>query len=343
MTTSPPFLVPPEWAPQSALWVGWPRFAHDWLEGLEEARESTASFIRAASRFVPVKVAVGDATSMEAAFRHGLDEVADLYPIAMSDVWLRDTGPVFGLHPQGLEARAFRFNGWGGKYGTPDDQYTAGVIAGHEGAFTRAHGFILEGGSVEVDGTGRLITTRECLLNPNRNEGWSEAEAEAALKDAFGIEEVIWLERGLLADHTDGHVDNIARFIGPGHVLCQTASGADDPHAERLSEIETALRATSLQVSTIPSPGRVVDEDGDIVPASHLNFVLTNGAVILPVFDEENAAAAAKALAALLPDHDIVPLRADPILKGGGGAFHCMSCHVPETGPTSAPEEAPQE
>ncbi|MEM9234379.1 MAG: agmatine deiminase family protein [Pseudomonadota bacterium] len=320
-----PFHVPPEWAPQSALWVGWPRFAHDWLEGLEAAREEAANFIHNASRFVSVKVAVGDDHSLQDALKRGLDEGAELYPVPMGDVWLRDTGPVVS----GPLAHAFRFNGWGGKYGTREDQYTAGAISAMEGLHTRAHDFILEGGSIEVDGEGRLLTTRECLLNANRNKDWTEETAERHLKDALGVREVIWLDRGLVNDHTDGHVDNIARFIAPGHMLCQRTSGDDDPQAQRLFEVESMLRKSELTVSTIPSPGRVMDKDGEAVPASHLNFVITNGAVIMPVYDDQNAEKAASTLNDLMPDHEIVPLRADHLLKGGGGAFHCMSCHVP--------------
>lgn len=266
---------------------------------------------------------------MQDAQKRGLDEVADLIPVPATDVWLRDTGPIIGLDDGRLSAQAFLFNGWGGRFGAADDRYTAGAIAALEGAFVTSHDIILEGGSIEVDGEGRLLTTEDCLLNPNRNGGWSRQEATRHLKDALGIDEVMWLEKGLLNDHTDGHVDNIARFIGPGHVVCQTASGEDDPHAQRLSDIETTLLSYDLQVSTIPSPGRVVNRNGDVVPASHCNFIITNGAVIMPAYDERHAEAAASALEGLFPDREIVPLRADHILKGGGGAFHCMSCHIP--------------
>lgn len=323
------FFLPPEWGPQQSLWIGWPRLADDWPEGLVAAREEAANLIRTASRFVPVKVAVGGPRSMADALKRGLDEVADLIPISATDVWLRDTGPITGFEDGALSARAFLFNGWGGRFGAADDRYTAGAIAAMEGAFVTSHDFILEGGSIEVDGEGRLLTTEDCLLNPNRNGGWTRAEAVEHLRDALGVDEIFWLKRGLVNDHTDGHIDNIARFIGPGHVLCQTPSGEDDPHAERLFEIETALRAHELKVSTIPAPGRVLNKNGDVVPASHCNFIITNGAVLLPVYDEVNGPAATGALAEFFPGREIVPLRADHILKGGGGSFHCMSQQIP--------------
>ncbi|RFB05309.1 agmatine deiminase family protein [Parvularcula marina] len=323
------FSLVPEWAPQSALWIGWPRLAHDWPEGLVTAREEAANLIRNASRFVPVKVSIGGPRSMADALKRELDEVADLYPVSATDVWLRDTGPIVGFDEGTLSAQAFRFNGWGGRFGAADDRYTAGAIAAIEGAYVTSHDFILEGGSIEIDGEGRLLTTKDCLLNPNRNGGWEKREAERTLRDTFGVDEILWLDRGLVNDHTDGHIDNIARFIGPGHVVCQRASDEDDPHRERLEEIERALRTFSLEVSTIPSPGRVTNKEGDVVPASHCNFIITNGAVLLPTYDEANGAAAAEELDALFPDREIVPLRADHILKGGGGSFHCMSCQIP--------------
>lgn len=324
------FFLPPEWAPHQALWIGWPRLDADWTEGLEAARDEAAKLIEHTSRFVPVRIAIGDPAALSDALARGLDEVADLIPLPMQDVWLRDTGPLTGFENGQLAARAFRFNGWGERFPPGDDRYTAGALAAMESAFVTAQDFILEGGSIEVDGEGRLMTTEECLLNPNRHGGWTRQIAEAHLKDALNVTEVIWIKRGLLQDHTDGHIDNAARFIGPGHVLCQTASGADDPHAERLLDIKTTLSQYDVRVSTLPSPGRVLDRDGDVVPASHLNFIITNGAVILPVYDDLYGKAAAAALAQLMPDHEIVPLRADHLLKGGGGAFHCMSCHIPE-------------
>ena len=210
-----------------------------------------------------------------------------------------------------------------------DDQ-TAESIAAYEGIPSHAHDFILEGGAVELDGAGRLLTTRECMLNSNRND-WNERQAETALKGAFGVSEIIWLERGLEGDYTDGHIDNIARFIGPGQVLCQQTSGDDDPHAGRLGEIEAALRSAGLDVYTLPSPGRIIGADGEALPANHLNFTITNDALLMPAYEGHYSAHAMMTLAELFVRRDVIALPSVHILQGGG-SFHCMTREIPATG-----------
>ena len=324
MTPTP--LIPPEWAPQRALWVGWPRLEHEWSGLMGAARDEIEGFVRAAARFVPVRVAIGDEAAGADAARRGLSAVAELVRVPTGDVWLRDTGPLFASDGTAL---CFRFNGWGGKYAMPGDEATAEALAHHEDAEPRLFEVVLEGGSVDLDGAGRVLTTRQCLLNPNRNGEFSEARAEAFLKEALGVSEVVWLGQGLHGDHTDGHVDNLARFVGPGRAVCQAASG-DDPHADVLAEAEADLRAAGLDVVTVPSPGRITDADGEVLPASHMNFTITNGAVLLPVYEERAGASAAEALAAIFPGREVVALPARAILEGGGGAFHCMTREVPD-------------
>ena len=318
--------MPPEWAEQSALWVGWPHLREEWGEAFEGARGEISDFIQAAREFVPVRVACGSDEAELSAFAATGSHVTRLHQVRVpsGDIWLRDTGPMF-VEASGLPAALkFEWNGWGGKYLMPGDGETAAAIAGHEQIPVQGHGFVLEGGAVEFDGAGRVLTTRQCVLNPNRNPGWDEAVAETALKGAFGVAEVIWLERGLDNDHTDGHVDNIARFVAPGHVLCQRASGGDDPNGALYGEIEEALRVVGLQVSTLPSPGLI----GDAMPASHLNFTLAGGALIMPTYEGRYCAAAMLALAELFPRREVIALPAPHILSGGG-SFHCMTREIP--------------
>ncbi len=328
MNTAREIYIPPEWAPQSALWVGWPVSRKEWGEAFDGARAEIADFVRHALGFVPIRLACGSEEAEQSA-RAMLGEPADLTyaRIAAGDIWLRDTGPVMGVQGGACAALCFGFNGWGGKYIMPGDTETAAAIAAYEGAGIHHHDFILEGGAIEMDGAGRLLTTRQCLLNPNRNQ-WSEAQAEAALKDAFNAREIIWLERGLEGDHTDGHVDNIARFIGPGQVLCQRASGDDDPHAARYGEIESALRAAGLDVFTLASPGRVTGLGGEPLPASHLNYTLVNGVLFMPAYEGRHSAEAMLRLAEIFPRREIIALPANSILEGGG-SFHCMSVGIP--------------
>ena len=318
----------PEWRRQARVWVGWPRLADEWGEAFDGARAEIAGFVRTLSRFVPVRLAVGDAAAERAAQDAGLNAHAELCQVQTGDIWLRDTGPVFVVRGGQVTPLGFRFNGWGGKYVLEGDDGTAEDVAAAEDLALIRHEFVLEGGAVEFDGAGRVLTTRDCLLNPNRNSGWGEGDAEAALEAAFGVHEVVWLERGLLNDQTDGHIDNIARFVAPGRVVCQRPADPGDPNAERLADAEEALRAAGLDVVTLPAPPPVFDADGAAMPASHMNFLITNGAVLLPAYDEATAGAAAQGLAEVFPGREIIPLPAGQILTGGG-SFHCMTCPVP--------------
>lgn len=319
--------TPAEWAPQSSVWVGWPHLKDAWAGDYEGAQREIAALVRALAPVVRVKLVIGAPHSRaEAADLVG--ELAELHDAPMGDIWLRDIAPVFVKYRNRLEGIGFTFNGWGGKYELEGDTETAAAIARLEGHPLKRLDFILEGGAIEQDGEGLLITTRQCVLNPNRNPGWTEEKAEAALKLAFNLKRVVWLGDGLEGDHTDGHVDNIARFIAPGHVLCQTPSGDDDPNADILREIEDTLRSAELNVSTIPSPGRIEDEKGEPVPASHMNFLISNGRVILPIYEETHSKLALAELQALMPEHEVIALPANHVLTGGG-SFHCMTQQVP--------------
>ena len=213
--------------------------------------------------------------------RAALGNAAEIVPARYGDIWLRDTGPIFARGERGPVALRFITNGWGGKFDLPEDTTVGDDIAKLAGAPVRKFDFVLEGGAIEQDGDGTLLATRQTLLNENRN-GWSEAQAEAALREAFGAKKIIWIDRGLLNDHTDGHIDTLARFVGPGRVVCQSPAGADDPNAKVLNEIARMLEAATdalgrkLEVIRIPSPGLVLDDSGEVAPASHVNFVIAN-------------------------------------------------------------------
>lgn len=324
----PEHYLPPEWAPRRAVWVGWPHLREEWGDAFDNARAEIAAFCRELARHVTVKLAAGSPEAAASASA-GLGDVVQVHRIPTGDIWLRDTGPVFAADGGALIAHGFGFNGWGGRYVMPGDTETAAAIAAAEGAAFRAHPFILEGGAIDHDGAGHILTTRNCLLNPNRNIGWTGQDAETALAAALGARAITWLPDGLLNDHTDGHVDNIARFIAPRRVACQVPGGTDDPHYDRLLAVRDGLRAAGLETVEILSPGPVFDADGAPVPASHMNFVICNGAVIVPAYDEANCAAACAALAGAMPGYQIRCLQARAILCGGG-SFHCMTCDIPE-------------
>ena len=328
--------LPPEWAPQQAIWTAWPADLDQWNGHLEAPRRDVAGLVRALAGSNRVKLLVCGSEAERSA-RAALDGVAEIIPASYGDIWLRDTGPIFARTAQGIAALRFRTNGWGGKFHLPADDTVGDEIAGLAGAAIRRFGFVLEGGAIEQDGEGTIIATRETLLNANRN-GWTEAAAEDALRQAFGARKIIWLDWGLLNDHTDGHVDTVARFVAPGRVVCQSAAGPDDPNAEVLEEIAAALQAATdahgrkLEVNRIPSPGRVIDELGEIAPASHVNFVIANGIVAVPVYGTPSAVPAVEALRAVFPDREVIGLPSRALLgsgEAGGGAFHCITREEP--------------
>ncbi|MFC3068241.1 agmatine deiminase family protein [Phenylobacterium soli] len=330
-------VVPPEWAPHRAMWLGFPSHAELWQEDLEAAQEEVAALARALAGPGGERVMLMTGhPDGEAAAREMLGDVdgIEIVPGAFGDIWLRDTGPIFAKRREETVAMGFRFNGWGGKYDLEHDDTVAEQIAKASSARLVRHDFILEGGAVDHDGEGTVLTTTQCLLNPNRNTGWSAGDAEAALGGALGATKTLWLGDGLLNDHTDGHVDNLARFVAPGVVACPIAWGRGDPNAEvydatarKLSEM-TDGAGRKLTVARIPSPGFVEGEGGRPVPASHMNFLIANKAVIVPVYEEQPAEFAVQALEHLFPGREVIALPSIAILTGGG-SFHCITQQEP--------------
>jgi agmatine deiminase len=328
--------VPPEWAPQKAIWTAWPADANEWDGDLEAPRRDVAALVNALAPGNAVRVLV-NGTEAEASARAALASAAEVVPAKYGDIWLRDTGPIFARTPDGTIALRFKTNSWGGKYDLPDDATVGDDIARLAGAAVRRFGFVLEGGAVDHDGAGTVLTTRQTLLNPNRN-GWTKARAEAALAESFGASNVIWIDEGLRGDHTDGHIDNIARFVAPTRVVCQAPAGPDDPNAAALDAIARTLCSATdaggrqLEVVRIPGPGLYRNALDEIAPASHMNFVIANGVVVVPVYGTPTQAAALEALQAVFPGRRVVGVSSRGLLgcgEAGGGSFHCITQQEP--------------
>ena len=244
------------------------------------------------------------------------------------DIWLRDTGPLVMVDGRG-ERRALRFgfNGWGGKYLMDGDAEIGAELAASAGLEVMTVGWILEGGAVETDGEGLAVVTEQCLLNPNRNPGLSRGDIEERLARDLGIDRVLWLGDGLANDHTDGHVDNLARFVAPGVLALPRATGANDPNAHVYADAWARADAFGLDLREVPSPS-LVERAGKAEPASYMNFVVTTHLVVVPTFGLSYDSEAIAAIDALFPDRDTIGLPADAVLAGGGG-FHCASMHMP--------------
>lgn len=335
--------VAAEWEPHAACWTAWPTHASAWESALPDAQRQAAAFLGAlvelpGSERLRILQTHLDGMTLDVA-APGLD-AERIVDIPYGDIWLRDIGPLF-VQPDGdgapIQAVTFGFDGWGGKYVYPHDAQVGAAVARRSGATVVHEPFVLEGGALEFDGRGTVLTTRSCLLDPQRNAGATEASVEAMLTRRTGARRVLWLERGLLGDHTDGHIDNLARFIAPASVLCarpDASAGNADPNAEVLGEIEAQLRDARdaddvpLRVRTLPAVERLDDDDGAPLPASYLNFYIGNAAVLVPAFGRATDAQAADIIAQCFPGRRVRSLPANALLSGGG-TFHCITRQQP--------------
>ncbi|WP_034961894.1 agmatine deiminase family protein [Erythrobacter longus] len=319
--------MPPEWARQDWLWIGFPHLAEEWPGWLGPAQEQIAAFANAvADSGQEVRLLVRDKAN-EARARSLVSDGVTLERRSFGDIWLRDTGPLVVTGANGRTACRFGFNGWGGKYLMEGDQEIGEELAHDAGLRLKVSPMILEGGAVDGDGTGLAASTEQCLLNPNRNPGMSREAIEAELAKILGFDRILWLGDGLINDHTDGHVDNLARFVGPGRLVVPEATGADDPNAGIYADAKARAEDLGVEVITIPSPG-LITRDGAIEPASYVNFAITTHLVVVPTFGSPHDEAGVEAIAALFPDRATVGLPAEAVLAGGGG-FHCASQQMP--------------
>jgi agmatine deiminase len=314
------------------VWTAWPHDLEQWAEGLDAPKAQLAAMSAAivdGGRGERVELLVRNADDEADARRHLGQAAAHVrfHHVAYGDTWLRDTGPIFLTRPGEVIAARFRFDGWGGKYLMPGDPEVSAHVARIAGAATVAFDFVLEGGAVEVDGAGLVMTTKQCLLGGSRNPGLDQAALDARLRYALGAQRVIWLDRGLANDHTDGHIDTLARFVAPGVALAMEPAPGD-PNADALRELIADLRQEHVELVTIPSPGEVRDASGMLMPASYTNFYIANTVVVVPTYDVRADEAAVAAIAALFPGRTTIGLPCKAVVVGGGG-FHCCTQQQP--------------
>lgn len=323
-----PNLTPPEWGRQDHLWIGFPGDPSEW-PALRDAAQTQAAAFASAVAATGQRVTLLARSEADHAIASSLASPAvEVLHLPFGDIWLRDTGPLGIIAADGTRALVdFDFNGWGGKYLMPGDEDIGARIAAITGLPCQHVPMIFEGGAIDTDGTGLFVTTEQCLLNPNRNPTLDRKQIEMLLAGALGLSTMLWLGDGLHNDHTDGHIDNLARFVAPGILAVPMATDPLDPNAAIYADAADRARAFGLEVAPMPSVGRY-EIDGAIAPASYMNFCITNGAVIVPQYGASNDQAALDALAPFFPDRAIVGLPSDAILRGGG-SFHCMSQHLP--------------
>lgn len=331
------YRMPAEWEPHAATWLSWPRRKATWPDRFEPIPAVWAHLARTLAQFEPVHIcAGGEATLAEACRLVGDVPGVTLHPIETNDAWMRDHGPMFLVGPAGSRPTLvdWGFNAWGRKYEAWDrDDRVPSEVARFTGHTTVQPGIVLEGGAVDPNGLGTMLTTEECLLNPNRNPQLSRAQLEKYLGDYCGARQVIWLGRGIVGDDTDGHIDELARFVGPRTVVAAFEDNPADvnfgPLRDNWERLQRAVDqdGRSLEVIPLHMPGLVV-VNGKRLPASYCNFYLANGAVLVPQFDDPADQAALVTLARLFPDRKAVPMPARDLVYGLG-AYHCITQQQP--------------
>ena len=327
------FHMPAEWALHERCWMGWPARQDLWNGRHREAKAAYAAVAQAIAAHEPLTMLARPEDLSEARAECG--PKVEIMAMPLDDSWLRDSGPTFLLNTDGdLAGADWQFNAWGGKFPPWDkDAEIAGKVLAELGLRSFKAPFVLEGGSIHVDGEGTVITTEQCLLNPNRNPSLGRAEIEANLRQWLGVSTVIWLGEGLENDHTDGHVDDITCFVRPGVVMTATCAASDAHNYRVLQDNLRRLRAArdaqgrEFEIIELPLPARRDTAAGRLV-LTYLNFYIANGAIVAPSFDDPMDAPAAEILAKAFPDRHIVQVPALDILEGGGG-IHCITQQQP--------------
>ncbi len=349
------FRMPGEFEPHEQVWMLWPQRPDNWRLGAKPVQRSWVEVATAISRFEPVTVGVNHEQFENA--RALLPQQVRVVEISSNDAWMRDCGPTFVVDDKGgVRLVDWQFNAWGGLYDGlyfpwDKDQMVPAKVAEIEGIDRYKAPLVMEGGSFHTDGEGTLLTTKECLLSPGRNPDLTREQIEQHLKDYLNLETIVWLERGIDPDETNGHVDDVACFVRPGVVLAAVTDDTDDWRYELLQDnlgrlqAATDARGRRFEVHTVPMPaimeitedeawgvdtaeGSIPRRAGDKTAASYLNFLIVNGGVILPVFDDPNDAVAKQTLERLFPEREVVTIPGREIVLGGGNV-HCITQQQP--------------
>lgn len=335
------YRMPPEWHRHNATWLAWPKDPVTWPDRVPQVEKIFLQMIAALAPHETVCVLV-DTEATEQVLRQrgdfpGAGNVR-FYHVTTVDSWIRDYGPNFIINQKGeLAYNDWIFNAWGNKY---EELKKDDSIPKRLESVLKVRrfepGIVMEGGSIDVNGAGVVMTTEQCLLNPNRNPHLDQAGIEQYLKDYLGVEKVLWLGEGIVGDDTDGHIDDIARFVSPTTIVCALEEDPADENYELLQDNYRRLqRATDAHgqhynIATLPMPGRVGGRSADRLPASYANFYIANNVVLLPIFGHENDRRAIQIIQSLFPDRKVIPINCEPLVWGMG-TIHCVTQQQPET------------
>jgi len=335
--------LPAEWAEQSAVMLAWPHADTDWQDSLEAVEVVYTQLLAAISRYEQVLLLCPDeAHQADINIRlanAGVDTSKIIFfPVQYNDTWTRDYGPISVNLSNSPKLLNFTFNGWGNKFNAELDNTVNGQLS-EAGIWSDTElldiDFVLEGGSIESDGQGTLLTTSHCLLNPNRNPGFTKNTIENLLQEKLGCHRVLWLEHGYLAgDDTDSHIDTLARFSSTNTIVYMTCQNKDDEHYQSLKQMENELRALktlsgqNYQLIPIEIPPAIFAADGHRLPASYVNFLIINQAVLVPVYQHPTSdKIAIKKLSLAFPDHEIIPIDCKTLILQHG-SLHCVTMQL---------------
>ncbi len=338
------FAFPAEWTPHAGTLMGWP-FDPDYWEGyLDAAREDFTRLVATIARFEKVLLAVVDDEAEQDAKRRlgetpgGLSNI-EVYRLELNDVWFRDIAPLFVKNAQDkVAATDWHFNGWGGKYRWRKDTEVPKKVADRLELRRFEIPVVMEGGALEVNSQNVCLTTRQCLLNPNRNPNLSEQDLETYLKTYLGVKHVLWLNEGLEGDKTDGHVDTITRFTSDSTIVTSVCEDMNDTNYAPMQENLTLLKAARqpngepYSIVELPLPKKRLELGGERLPLTYANFYVGNGFVVVPVYDDANDERALDILRPLFPGREVVGLPSLGIITGGG-SFHCVTQQIPKGEP----------
>ena len=328
--------MPAEWAEHAATWISWPSDDELWFGHLEPVRREFAELIKTIARFEPVHVLVRDDEAHQDATTR-LAGVGGLtfHKIPLDDVWFRDNGPIFIKREEDLSFVNWIFNSWGEKFNWHKDNEAPEAVAEYLDIAHWDVNVVMEGGSLEVNGLGLCMTTKQCLLEEKRNPDLTPEQLEGYLKDYLGITKVLWLEDGLENDHTDGHIDTIIRFVNENTVVCSIDTNVEDPnHATMQRNLDLLKTFTDqdgkpLNIIELPLPRNRLELEGDRLPPTYANFYIGNGFVVVPTYGDPNDQRALDILKPLFPDREVIGLSSRAIINGGG-SFHCVTQQQPK-------------
>lgn len=329
--------LPAEWTPQSAVQLTFPHAGTDWAEVLDTVLPCFIQIAVTISRFQPVLIVCPQAEELRRRFPARLPENIRFFETPSNDTWARDHGAITVFDNDQPVLLDFMFNGWGLKFPADRDNritrnlWEAGLLRGRH----RYPGMVLEGGAIESDGQGTLLTTAECLLSPNRNPHLSKIQIEKRLKSLFGLEQVLWLHHGYLAgDDTDSHIDTLARLCSPDTIAYVRCDDPDDEHYAALQAMERELHTfrtlagKAYRLVPLPWPDACFDSDGHRLPATYANFLIINGAVLMPTYDVPQDTEALQIIKLLFPGREIIGIDCRPLILQHG-SLHCVTMQYP--------------